>query len=147
MPGEMLGAGRTVGALAFNVVKIRYTSPDEIRTLGSANLVVAEVLGDILRVDSEHGIGHTVHDISPKSRPARIGTGKRLKSGLVIAIEPMVNAVAPDVKVMGDKGTAVTKDQSRSAHFEHSIAITDNGPWVSSRAYSQPGNPGNPAVP
>jgi Xaa-Pro aminopeptidase len=146
----MLGAGRTVGALAFNVVKIRYKSPDEVRKLPSANLIVAEVVlqeGDALSVGYGHGIGHAMHEIPSKSRPTRIGTGKRLKSGLVIAIEPMVNAVAPDVNVMGDKWTAVTKDQTRSAHFEHSSAITDNGPWVSSRAFSQPGNPGNPADP
>jgi methionyl aminopeptidase len=94
-----------------------------------------------------HGIGRAMHEDPPVPNYARTGTGKRLKSGLVIAIEPMVNAGAPDVKVLEDKWTAVTKDQSRSAHFEHSVAITDNGPWVLSRASSEPGNPGNPAGP
>lgn len=93
-----------------------------------------------------HGIGRAMHEDPPVPNYARPGTGKRLKSGLVIAIEPMVNAGAPDVKVLEDKWTAVTKDGSRSAHFEHSIAITDNGPWVLSRASSQPGQPGNAAA-
>ena len=56
--------------------------------------------------------------------------GKRLKTGLVIAVEPMVNAGAPEVEVLEDNWTAVTKDRSMSAHFEHTIAITDDGPWV-----------------
>ncbi|ACY16483.1 type I methionyl aminopeptidase [Haliangium ochraceum] len=91
-----------------------------------------------------HGIGRAMHEDPPVPNYARPGTGKRLKSGLVIAIEPMVNAGAPDVEVLADKWTAVTCDGSRSAHFEHSIAITDKGPWVLSRASSEPGNPGQP---
>jgi methionyl aminopeptidase len=67
--------------------------------------------------------------------------GKRLKSGLVIAIEPMVNAGAHEVEVLDDKWTAVTKDRSMSAHFEHTIAITDEGPWVLTRPSSSPGTP------
>lgn len=89
-----------------------------------------------------HGIGRAMHEDPQVPNYARSGTGKRLKSGLVIAIEPMVNAGAPDVRVLDDKWTAVTKDQSWSAHFEHSIAITDDGPWVLSRASSAPGSPG-----
>ena len=74
------------------------------------------------------------------------GTGKRLKPGLVIAVEPMVNAGAPDVEVLDDKWTAVTKDRSISAHFEHTIAITDEGPWVLTRPSSTPGNPGTSSL-
>jgi methionyl aminopeptidase len=58
----------------------------------------------------------------------------RLKAGLVIAIEPMVNAGTHDVEVLADKWTAVTKDRRLSAHFEHSVAITEDGPLVLSRA-------------
>lgn len=86
-----------------------------------------------------HGIGRAMHEDPPVPNYARYGTGKRLKRGLVIAIEPMVNAGSPDVKVLDDEWTAVTKDGKRSAHFEHSIAITDDGPWVLSRASSKPG--------
>ena len=69
------------------------------------------------------------------------GSGKRLKSGLVIAVEPMVNAGAPDVEELDDEWTAVTRDRSMSAHFEHTIAILDEGPWVLTRPSSTPGHP------
>jgi methionyl aminopeptidase len=59
--------------------------------------------------------------------------GLRLKPGLVLAIEPMINAGGPEVDVLADGWTAVTADGSLSAHFEHSVAITDNGPLVLSR--------------
>jgi methionyl aminopeptidase len=62
------------------------------------------------------------------------GKGTRLSVGLVLAIEPMVNAGTDEVIIEDDGWTAVTKDGSLSAHFEHSVAITDNGPYVLSRA-------------
>jgi methionyl aminopeptidase len=52
---------------------------------------------------------------------------------MVLAIEPMVNAGKAETKVLSDKWTAVAKDGSYSAHFEHMVAVTDNGPWVLSR--------------
>ena len=61
------------------------------------------------------------------------GKGRRLSPGLVVAIEPMINAGGPDVVVKEDGWTAVTRDGSLSAHFEHSVAITDGGPVVLSR--------------
>jgi methionyl aminopeptidase len=64
-----------------------------------------------------------------------------MKSGLVIAVEPMVNAGAPDVDELDDEWTAVTRDRSMSAHFEHTIAILDEGPWVLTRPSSIPGHP------
>ena len=66
-----------------------------------------------------------------------------MKTGLVIAVEPMVNAGASDVEVLDDEWTAVTKDRSLSAHFEHTIAILDEGPWVLTRANARPGDPGS----
>ena len=58
-----------------------------------------------------------------------------MKTGLVIAVEPMVNAGTPEVEVLDDNWTAVTKDRSMSAHFEHTIAVTDDGPWVLTRPH------------
>jgi len=58
------------------------------------------------------------------------GRGMKLKVGMVIAIEPMVNAGGPDVEVLGDRWTAVTKDGSMSAHFEHTVAVTATGARV-----------------
>jgi methionyl aminopeptidase len=92
-----------------------------------------------------HGIGKAMHEDPPVPNYGRPGTGKRLKSGLVIAIEPMVNAGAHEVEVLDDKWTAVTKDRRLSAHFEHTVAITDEGPWVLSRPKSTPGNPAHEA--
>jgi methionyl aminopeptidase len=69
------------------------------------------------------------------------GRRDRVKSGLVIAVEPMVNAGAPEVEVLEDRWTAVTKDRSMSAHFEHTIAILDEGPWVLTRPSAKPGIP------
>jgi methionyl aminopeptidase len=88
-----------------------------------------------------HGIGRAMHEEPQVPNWGEAGKGKRLKSGLVIAIEPMVNAGTHEVEVLQDKWTAVTKDRRMSAHFEHTIAITDDGPWVLSRPGSTPGNP------
>jgi methionyl aminopeptidase len=90
-----------------------------------------------------HGIGREMHENPPVPNYGRSGTGRRMKRGLVIAIEPMVNAGAPEVTVLDDEWTAVAQDRSMSAHFEHSIAVTDDGPWVLSRASSKPGEPGS----
>jgi methionyl aminopeptidase len=62
------------------------------------------------------------------------GKGPRLIPGMVLAVEPMVNQGGPDVVIGEDGWTAATKDGSLSAHFEHSVAITENGPMVLSRA-------------
>ena len=81
-----------------------------------------------------HGIGTSLHE-EPQipNYVDRRGENPRLKPGMVLAIEPMVNAGKPETKVLADKWTAVSKDGSYSAHFEHMVAVTDNGPWVLSR--------------
>jgi methionyl aminopeptidase len=56
-----------------------------------------------------------------------------LKEGMVLAIEPMVSAGKPETLVLKDKWTAVTKDGSNAAHYEHTVAVTSNGPWVLTR--------------
>ncbi|HSP06741.1 MAG TPA: type I methionyl aminopeptidase [Acidobacteriota bacterium] len=77
-----------------------------------------------------HGIGRSLHEEPQVPNYGNRGQGPRLKPGLVIAIEPMVCAGKADVEVLSDDWTAVTRDRSLSAHFEHSVAITENGPWV-----------------
>lgn len=81
-----------------------------------------------------HGIGTSLHE-EPQipNYVDRRSENPRLKPGMVLAIEPMVNAGKPDTKVLSDKWTAVAKDGSYSAHFEHMVAVTENGPWVLSR--------------
>ena len=88
-----------------------------------------------------HGIGRQMHEDPQVPNFGDAGSGKRMKSGLVIAVEPMVNAGTPELEVLDDDWTAVTKDRSMSAHFEHTIAVTDDGPWVLTRIDSSPGNP------
>ncbi len=88
----------------------------------------------IVREFVGHGIGTSLHE-EPQipNYVDRRGENPRLKPGMVLAIEPMVNAGRPDTKVLSDKWTAVAKDGSYSAHFEHMVAVTENGPWVLSR--------------
>jgi len=77
-----------------------------------------------------HGIGKSLHEEPQVPNYGEPGRGPRLVEGMVLAIEPMVNSKGPGVKVLDDKWTAVTADGGFSAHFEHSVAVTDNGPWI-----------------
>lgn len=108
--------------------------------LGSVVQTYAESKGyGVVRDFVGHGIGRRMHEEPAVRNFGRAGEGKRLKRGLVIAIEPMVNAGTPEHIVLDDEWTAVTKDRKNSAHFEHTVAITDNGPWVLTRIDSEPG--------
>jgi len=80
-----------------------------------------------------HGIGKRLHEDPQVPNYGQRDRGVRLRCGMVLALEPMVNAGRPEVVVKEDGWTAVTKDGSRSAHFEHSVAVTDDGPYVLSR--------------
>jgi methionyl aminopeptidase len=80
-----------------------------------------------------HGIGKRLHEDPPVPNYGEAERGVRLKEGMVLAIEPMVNAGSSEVKMREDGWTAVTGDGSLSAHFEHSVAITQNGPFILSR--------------
>jgi methionyl aminopeptidase len=77
-----------------------------------------------------HGIGKALHEEPQVPNYGRPGHGARLVEGMVLAIEPMVNAKEAGVKVLDDKWTMVTADGGCSAHFEHSVAVTENGPWI-----------------
>ena len=88
-----------------------------------------------------HGTGRAMHEDPQVPNFGKAGTERRLKPGLVIAVEPMVNAGAPEIEELDDDWTAVTKDRSMSAHFEHTIAVTEQGPWVLTRPTSSPGKP------
>jgi methionyl aminopeptidase len=77
-----------------------------------------------------HGIGRNLHEAPQIPNYGQAGQGPRLKPGMVLAIEPMINAGVPGVKILEDGWTAVTQDGKRSAHFEHTVAITDNGPEI-----------------
>jgi methionyl aminopeptidase len=86
-----------------------------------------------------HGIGQRMHEEPQVPNYGEPGHGPRLAEGMVLAIEPMVNAGSAAVKVLSDGWTAVTRDKSLSAHFEHTVAVTGEGPWIlTARAVSVP---------
>jgi methionyl aminopeptidase len=80
-----------------------------------------------------HGIGAALHEEPQIANYGEPGRGPRLAEGMTLAIEPMVNLGRPAVKVLSDGWTAVTKDGSLSAHFEHTVAVTKDGPLVLTR--------------
>lgn len=87
----------------------------------------------VVRAFVGHGIGRELHEPPQVPNFGVPGKGVRLKAGMVLAIEPMINAGGSDVVIMEDGWTAVTKDSSLSAHFEHTVAITEKGPYVLSK--------------
>ncbi|HEY2990259.1 MAG TPA: type I methionyl aminopeptidase [Candidatus Binatia bacterium] len=87
----------------------------------------------VVRAFVGHGIGKHLHEDPPVPNYGEPDRGLRLKEGMVLAIEPMVNAGGWEVEIKEDGWTAVTSDGSLSAHFEHSVAITQNGPYILSR--------------
>jgi methionyl aminopeptidase len=82
-----------------------------------------------------HGIGMAMHEDPPIPNFGDPGKGLRLKEGMVLAIEPMVNIGTCEVEVLDDQWTVVTKDRLTSAHFEHMVAVTRNGPRVLTTGY------------
>ena len=93
------------------------------------SLCEAEGYG-VVREFVGHGIGKNMHEDPQVPNFGKAGKGPRLKPGMVLAIEPMINAGSADVKVLEDGWTAITVDGSLSAHFEHTVAITKNGPLI-----------------
>jgi len=77
-----------------------------------------------------HGIGRAMHEPPAVPNYGTPGQGMRLRAGMVIAIEPMLNTGGGAVRILDDEWTVVTADAGLSAHFEHTVAITDNGPQV-----------------
>jgi methionyl aminopeptidase len=80
-----------------------------------------------------HGIGRQLHEAPQLPNFGAPGQGPRLKPGMTLAIEPMINAGLPGVKILEDGWTAVTQDGKRSAHFEHTVAINEHGPEILTR--------------
>ncbi len=82
-----------------------------------------------------HGIGTSLHEEPQVPNYGPPGRRERLVPGMCLAIEPMVNTGVPEVEVLGDGWTAVTKDRRLSAHFEFTVAVTPHGPWILSEPY------------
>jgi len=113
---EQLHAGKRLGDLGFAVQQ------------------TAESAGySVVRAFVGHGIGKKLHEEPPVPNYGEPDRGVRLREGMVLAIEPMVNAGGYEVEIKEDGWTAVTKDGSLAAHFEHSVAVTKNGPVILSK--------------
>jgi methionyl aminopeptidase len=111
---------------------IRQMRPGQrLGDIGAAVQRVAESNGfGVVRDFVGHGIGRQMHEEPSVPNYGTPGTGIRLEPGMVLAVEPMVTMGHWDVKVLSDGWTVVTKDGSLAAHFEHTIAVTEDGPVV-----------------
>lgn len=112
---------------AIEKVKIGNTISD----IGGAVQEFVESNGfSVVREFVGHGIGTKLHEEPQVPNFRSRGADMRLREGMVLAIEPMVNSGGPEARVLEDKWTAVTLDGSSSAHFEHCVAVTRNGPLI-----------------
>ena len=99
--------------------------------IGAAVEGVASAAGfALVREYVGHGIGTEMHEEPEVPNYGTPGRGMRLRSGMVVAIEPMLNAGTRTTRLLADGWTVVTADGSRSAHFEHTVALTENGPEI-----------------
>jgi methionyl aminopeptidase len=107
---------------------------ERLSNISHAVQVCAEAQGyGVVREFVGHGIGRALHEDPQIPNYGSAGSGPQLKPGMTLAIEPMINAGTPAVKVLEDGWTAVTLDGGMSAHFEHTVAITENGPEILTR--------------
>lgn len=119
----------TRGALACAVAEAR---PDRrVGDIGAAVQAYVEPRGfSVVRDFVGHGIGRRLHEPPQVPNFGSPGTGPRLRPGMVLALEPMVNAGGFEVETLDDGWTAVTQDGRLSAHFEHTVAVTEDGPEI-----------------
>ena len=104
---------------------------NRISDIGYAVQKHVEAYGfSVVREFVGHGIGQKMHEEPQVPNYGQPGHGPRLTEGMVLAIEPMVNAGSAAVKVLADGWTAVTRDGGLSAHFEHTVAVTAGEPWI-----------------
>ncbi len=121
----------TVTKEALNIGISKAVAGNRVSDISSAIQRHVESNGfSVVRAFVGHGIGRFLHEEPQVPNFGKPGTGVRLREGMTIAIEPMVNAGGPDIRILDDGWTAVTSDGSLSAHFEHTIAITKNDPII-----------------
>lgn len=104
---------------------------NRVGDIGSAIQKYVEACGySVVKDYTGHGVGASMHEDPSIPNYGTAGRGVRLRPGMTIAIEPMVNAGTEDIEVLGDDWTVITADGQLSAHFEHSVAITEDGPII-----------------
>ncbi len=119
----------TQEALEHGIAQVRVGN--RISDIGHAIQLHVESHGfSVVREFVGHGIGAALHEEPQIANYGEPGRGPRMAEGMVLAIEPMVNMGRPAVKVLADGWTAVTRDGSLSAHFEHTVAVTRQGPMI-----------------
>jgi methionyl aminopeptidase len=119
----------TQQALAAGVAQAR--AGNHVGDIGHAVQQVAEGAGySVVRELVGHGIGAAFHEEPQVPNYGKPKRGPRLAPGMTIAIEPMINIGGSAIRTLDDKWTVVTQDGSLSAHFEHTVAITNNGPRI-----------------
>jgi methionyl aminopeptidase len=119
----------TQDALGQGIAQVKVGG--RISDIGHAIQQHVEAAGfSVVREFVGHGIGASLHEEPQIANYGEPGRGPRMAEGMVLAIEPMVNMGRPAVKVLADGWTAVTRDGSLSAHFEHTVAVTTQGPLV-----------------
>ena len=119
----------TVEALSAGIAAAR--AENHIGDIGAAVQAVVERAGfSVVRDLVGHGIGEQFHEEPQVPNFGKAKRGTKLVPGLTIAIEPMVNVGGPKTRTLSDRWTIVTADGTRSAHFEHTVAITENGPRI-----------------
>jgi methionyl aminopeptidase len=136
-----------VGEVSESLQRLLRVTAESLE-LAIANLRAGNHLGDVSAAIQEHaekngysvvrefvghGIGRELHEEPQIPNYGKPGHGPVLKPGMVLAVEPMVNSGRPEVRLLEDNWTAVTADGSYSAHFEHMVAVTNNGPDVLTR--------------
>ena len=135
--GEVDGATRKlldVTAESLEAGIAAATVGNHIGDIGAAVQAVVEAAGfSVVRDLVGHGIGAEFHEEPQVPNYGKPKRKEKLVPGLTLAIEPMVNAGGPATRTLSDRWTIVTQDGSRSAHFEHTVAITDDGPRVLTR--------------
>lgn len=119
----------TEDSLYRGIEKVRIGN--SVGDVGAAVQSFVEAAGfSVVREFVGHGIGTKLHEEPQVPNFGTPGHGARLREGMVLAIEPMVNYGKPEARVLSDKWTAVTADGSYSAHFEHCVAVTKDGPII-----------------
>ena len=124
---ELVEVGRKALEAAIEVMVVGNSVGDIGHAVEST---VAPAGCSVLRDYTGHGIGRAMHEAPDVPNHGRPGRGKPLRAGMVLAVEPMVVAGDPEVAELDDGWTVVTVDGSQSVHWEHTIAITDDGPEV-----------------